>query len=148
MTMAQTAFAEAAQPVGGLRIIVPGEPVPKARPRLGKGGVVFTPGKTKAWEASAKIVAKAAASRASWQTSTTTVGPRGGKTSTPHRYAVFVDVYRSSLAAGDLDNFMKAALDALNGVAFEDDRYVLQLAGKMQLSASPRVEIVVRRITV
>lgn len=126
-----------------LHVTIPGEPVPKARPRLGRGGFAFTPKPTKDWEAKAKLHATSAASRARWQTTETLVGPRGGRKIVPLRYSVAIEVYRSSLGAGDLDNFIKAALDALNGIAFEDDRYVLDIQAKMRLSKQPRVEVTV-----
>jgi Holliday junction resolvase RusA-like endonuclease len=45
---------------------------------------------------------------------------------------------------GDLDNVVKAASDALNGVAFKDDRQVVELIARVGIdSARPRLEITV-----
>lgn len=55
--------------------------------------------------------------------------------------AVFLDVYRPR-KRGDLDNILKAVLDALNGVAYVDDEQVRQIhAVRYDDKHSPRVEI-------
>ena len=43
------------------RFTVPGPPVPKGRPRLGKGGHVFTPDQTRAYERKVALLALAIA---------------------------------------------------------------------------------------
>jgi crossover junction endodeoxyribonuclease RusA len=54
-------------------------------------------------------------------------------------------VYRKR-RIGDLDNFFKATLDALKGVAFEDDSQVVEIhAHRMDDAANPRVEVRVER---
>lgn len=55
--------------------------------------------------------------------------------------AVFLDVYRPR-RRGDLDNILKATLDALNGVAYCDDDQVVQItAQRYDDKVSPRVEV-------
>lgn len=50
-------------------------------------------------------------------------------------------VYRKR-RAGDLDNSLKVLLDALNGIAFEDDSQVIEIhARREDDSANPRVEV-------
>ena len=41
----------------------------------------------------------------------------------------------------DIDNYIKAVMDALNGVAYEDDSQVVTLTAAKLYSADPRVEI-------
>jgi crossover junction endodeoxyribonuclease RusA len=61
--------------------------------------------------------------------------------------AVFVDVYRPR-KRGDLDNLIKATLDALNGVAYRDDDQVTQIhAERYDDKRAPRVEVVVISLT-
>jgi crossover junction endodeoxyribonuclease RusA len=55
--------------------------------------------------------------------------------------AVFLDVYRPR-RRGDLDNLLKAVLDACNGIAYEDDDQVIRIeANRYDDKRSPRVEV-------
>ena len=55
--------------------------------------------------------------------------------------AVFLDVYRPR-RRGDLDNILKATIDALNGVAYLDDQQVEQItAVRYDDKRAPRVEV-------
>jgi len=100
-----------------LSFIVHGPPVPKARARVATNGDgkthAFTPAKTKAYEAHVKTIAMAT---------------RTHHRHWPHldrsvRFGLSVRVYRSA-ERGDLDNFIKAALDSCNGVLWVDDSQV------------------------
>lgn len=54
---------------------------------------------------------------------------------------VFLTVYRK-WRQGDLDNFQKVLLDALKGVAFNDDRQVVEIHARREDDPSnPRVEV-------
>lgn len=55
--------------------------------------------------------------------------------------ALNLAVYRPR-RVGDLDNVLKAILDALKGIAFEDDKQVVQIfATRWDDAARPRVEV-------
>lgn len=55
--------------------------------------------------------------------------------------AVRLDVYRPR-KAGDLDNSLKAIFDALKGIAWEDDRQVVEIrARRFEDPKNPRVEL-------
>jgi crossover junction endodeoxyribonuclease RusA len=57
--------------------------------------------------------------------------------------SVTAHIYRAS-AAGDLDNRLKALLDALNGVLWADDRQIVEIhAYRHDDKANPRVELLV-----
>jgi len=59
------------------------------------------------------------------------------------KIAVTVYIYRPR-ASGDLDNRLKALLDALNGLVWEDDRQVVEIhAYRAEDKANPRAEVVV-----
>lgn len=63
------------------------------------------------------------------------------------RVAVFLDVYRPR-RRGDLDNILKATLDALNGIAYRDDEQVQQItAVRYDDKRAPRVEVSVVALT-
>ena len=129
-----------------LRFTIPGEPVPKGRARTRvvttKAGKSFathyTPADTKAYEQKVALLCQAAVAAHRWLWS-----PKD-------RFAVTVHVFRTHEGkGGDLDNYSKACLDAINGVAFPDDRYVRELTATLEQDAEqPRVEVVVIRIRV
>lgn len=57
--------------------------------------------------------------------------------------AVCLDVYRPA-KRGDLDNTMKVLLDALKGIAYEDDDQIVHIqARRFDDKANPRVEVTV-----
>lgn len=114
-----------------LRFVVTGPPVPKGRPRLGRGGRVYTPAATEAYEKHVGTIATAEVSRV-----------RGWRADWA-AYAVTIGVYRSA-ARGDIDNYTKAILDGLNGIVWADDAAVTRLAVDMSTDADrPRVEVTV-----
>lgn len=125
---------------------VPGEPVPKGRARTRvvttKAGKSFaahyTPGETRAFEERVALVCRAAVARTRW-----TWGPKD-------RFSVTVRIYRTHEGrGGDLDNLVKATFDAINRIAFADDRYIREMRATLSQDAkSPRVEIEVRRMRV
>ena len=58
------------------------------------------------------------------------------------RYAVLIDVYLSRRTTSDLDNYAKNVLDALEGVAWSNDRQVDDLHVRRHLdSANPRTVV-------
>lgn len=109
-------FADVA-PTARLDFVVPGSPVPKARARVvltprGKARA-FTPAKTVDYERTVATYALVARQRcAAW--------PLGGL------YAVTIEVRRIQ-QRGDLDNIIKSALDACNGVLWVDDAQVVEI---------------------
>jgi crossover junction endodeoxyribonuclease RusA len=111
-----------------LHILVPGPPVPCGRARSGKGKT-FTPQRTRDYELLVATMARLAVSKARWT-------PPEGST-----FAVTLDVYRAR-RTGDIDNFLKAVLDGMNGIVFEDDRLVVAATVRLHVdTAYPRAEI-------
>ncbi len=100
-----------------ISFVVHGPPVPKARARVvrddgpsGSKTRSFTPTKSADYEAHVGMIALAARTKAAKWTGL----DRGV------RIGLSVRVYRSR-EQGDLDNFIKSALDACNGVLWGDD---------------------------
>ncbi|ADQ41562.1 endodeoxyribonuclease RusA [Caldicellulosiruptor acetigenus I77R1B] len=94
--------------MGYYKIEIVARPVPKARPRLGANGRMYTPKETKEFE---ELVG--------WCTRSVVKKP------VEKPVKVNIDVFTKSRA--DIDNIAKAILDGLNGVAFLDDRQVVEL---------------------
>ncbi len=105
-------------------IVVPGNPLPKARPRFGCGRA-YTPPATRAWE-----------EWVGWHVRHVLDKPLVG------RLAVTLRFYRSNRRRVDLDNLIKAALDAVTGIAWRDDSQVITLDAQLLTDRdNPRLEI-------
>lgn len=109
---------------------VPGRPVPKQRPRVGKNGNIYTPGRCRCYERQVGIYAKQAFRQPF-------TGP----------VELEVTCYFTS-RPGDLDNYVKAISDGLNGVAWLDDRQVVSLRASIRVAAKiqERAEVAVRKV--
>lgn len=132
--------------------VVPGEPVPKARPRFtmqGGKARTYTPTSSAAYETTVGLLAHAAM--------------RAQGVSEPMNGALHVHVQaffpvphswskkRKAAASWhasrpDLDNIVKSALDGLNRVAFADDGQVASVYATKAYSATPRLEVAVYEI--
>lgn len=130
-----------------IMMTVPGAPVAKARPRFQRSGKVHTEKNTKRWETLAKIYARQAMR-----------GVRLFECPVSMSVEVYFDIpaswplWRKAEAADgrvwhvgtpDLDNIIKIAGDALNGVVFKDDSLVVCVHGHKSYSDNPRVEIAI-----
>ena len=125
--------------------VIPGEPVAKGRPKLSRYGT-YTPKKTKEYEKHIKQ---------EWR-------KNGYKE--PLTGAVMVDItfYRSiqkssSKAAKtakltgkvkptvkpDLDNYIKAVLDGLNGLAWVDDSQIINISAIKEYSLEPETVVLI-----
>lgn len=104
-----------------------GTPVPKGRPRLGKGGNTYTPKRTRAYE-----------DAIGWAWKETGERPFEGDVS------MSIDIFEAPGHPADLDNHVKAILDALQGLAFANDRQVTVLFAEiMRASAEPGIVLIV-----
>lgn len=99
-------------------VTIPGAPVPKGRPRLGRRGRVFTPEKTLIAENHIRMT---------WD------GPKYevpvsidivfNKNETTVTVEPLIDLVPSKMR-GDIDNYVKTLMDGLNGAAWLDDKQV------------------------
>ena len=142
-----------------LRVVVPGKPVPKARPRFdSRSGRTYTATKTVQYERHVKGEAWAATRRAEWPkpddcarvTARLKLRAPGSKLprctcafcATEYRVALLVVL--PDRRTRDLDNVTKSILDACNGVLWYDDRQVVGVSMERAINrARPRVEILV-----
>lgn len=112
-------------------LTVPGVPVPKGRPRMTREGHTYTPKRTREYE---ETVGWA------WRSLQPCPEPFAGDV------AVSIDVYEGGRAA-DVDNYAKAILDALNTLAWADDRQVVDVAARVhRKAAEPRVVVTVTEV--
>lgn len=115
------------------KFTVKGEPVSKARPRIGKGGA-YTPAKSVAAEQAMGWAFRAATKGHVDDGSTT--------------YGVRVEFHCATNQRRDVDNMLKTVLDGLNGIAFKDDSQVVEVACRKFLppTDTPRTEVMVYRV--
>ncbi|MDE2097999.1 MAG: RusA family crossover junction endodeoxyribonuclease [Patescibacteria group bacterium] len=117
------------------RAIIPGQPVPKGRPRVLRNGHTYTPRKTAEAE----------------QTLRMEIRVQAGRPLQPSLAAVEIeaDFYLRGFPRVDVDNLGKLVMDALNGMAFRDDAQVWATRfRKWPGSTVPRTELTVRTFDV
>lgn len=128
--------------------IIQGEPVGKGRPRFANGHC-YTPKKTRSYEDMVKL---------SWMTAKNRpINPHDGP------ICIEVDVYHAIPASTpkirrdevlaslpqkvpDLDNCIKSVTDALNGLAYIDDKQIVGIIGRKYFAEFGRVEVRVTRL--
>lgn len=131
-----------------ITVTIPGEPVGKGRPKFTKTGTAYTPPKTRTYENKVAFLYKVAA--------------KGRKFQRHVPVAVEIRAYyeipqsdskrqRERKLSGtimpckkpDIDNVVKAVLDAINGIAYEDDAQVVMISASKAYSERPRVDMCV-----
>jgi Holliday junction resolvase RusA-like endonuclease len=133
-----------------MKFIIHAAPKPKGRPRVTRSGHAFTPKATREYEQ--LIVSE-------WEIQ------HGKATPIENPIAVRVMFYmpipkatsnkaRERMAAGlevpvkkpDIDNLLKAVLDALNGKAYQDDNQIVDILAEKRYSDEPRTEVFISEI--
>jgi len=116
---------------------IPIDPVPKARPRMSRRGQVYTPKTTAQFERVLSAMSRA------HRPAEPLLGP----------LAVSVKLYMrrprmpsKSYPRGDVDNYAKAILDALQGESgiFKDDNQIVSLKVSKQYAESGSISIRIR----
>ena len=116
-----------------LSFVVEGKPQGKQRPRFGKNGLVYTPKETKSYERSVAWAAKRAR-------------PKGWDTS--QAVKVTVACFFPDSRRRDGDNVLKAVLDAMNHIIYDDDCQVLiATVGKSVCRDDPHIIVLVEQYT-
>jgi Holliday junction resolvase RusA-like endonuclease len=138
-----------AEELTNISFTVFGSPVPKGRPRFTKSGRTFTPTKTRDYEEQVRRVAASKMSgRAPLKGALTVTlsfrleAPKSAKKRLENEGGADWHIKRP-----DLDNFIKAVLDGLNGIAFNDDSQICQIYAEKHISIEPpQVFISIRRL--
>ena len=136
-----------------IEFFVPGAPVGKGRPRAarrGAGVVMFTPEKTAGYEALVAAAASNAMRAEAWPLFTGPLEavlemriPIPASWSKAHKAAALAGTELPT-SKPDIDNVVKAILDACNGVVFRDDAQVVMLVATKAFSDEPGVRVVIR----
>lgn len=133
-----------------IEIRIAGNPVPKARARVTKTGIAYTPAKTRKWEQTAALMAQAEmAGRAPLECplEVVVIAEWPAPQSWPEwKRAAAVQGRLCHTTKPDADNIVKAAVDALNGVVFRDDSQIVGMIARKAYSEMPGVTIRVRAL--
>ena len=127
--------------------IVPGPAKAKERPRVGKGGRIYTPNGTHKYE---KLVRECYGDNKGFEDKFIKIKiifwfeiPKSY--SKQKRQDCAEGFIRPSRA--DIDNYIKSVLDGLNKVAYEDDRYIYKIeAEKRYTEYEARTEITIEEL--
>ena len=127
--------------------IIPTKPTGKERPRLTGNGVVYTPAHTKTYENFIKgcYVEQCGdvsfGERSIWMNIKAYVPPISKFRKAEKEAALRGDI--KPTAKPDADNILKAVLDALNELAYDDDRYIYKISVERIYSEEPRTEVII-----
>lgn len=127
-------------------ITVHGEPTGKGRPRFGNGHT-FTPKKTKEYEELVAWSYKEQHGEIFGETpiDLTIKAYFGIPQSKPLRFKRAAKVGMVfPTKKPDIDNIIKIIMDALNGVAYPDDKWIVSLSASKEYSETPRVEVTIK----
>lgn len=135
-------------------LTVDGEPTGKGRPRFSnRGGFprAYTPKKTKVYEDLIKDEYKACYPRFVFAPNrpllliVNAFMPIPKSTTKKSRNSMIQGEARP-IKKPDADNILKSVADALNGVAYEDDKQVVSMTINKYYSENPRTEIIIEEI--
>lgn len=130
-----------------MNITIYGKPQPKERPRVYKGHGI-TPTRTKNYEAMIAAEWRAEYPKpleGDLRVWITFYMPTPVSWSKAKKERAERGIIRPSVRP-DIDNLVKIILDGLNGVAFADDKQVVELTAAKYYSANPRTAILVEEI--
>ena len=121
-------------------------PYPKQRPRARRNGHIYTPSETRKYEEEVARLAKIQMA-----------GKRPLENTVSVVVAAWLPIPKSFTKAekqaaiagklapkGDVDNYAKSVLDALNGIVWVDDKQITQLTALKRYSSTPALTVTVR----
>ena len=129
----------------GLAFIVPGDPRGKGRPRFSKGRT-YTDDKTVEYERRIRNSYRLNFGSYKWPDNALlkvqiTAYYSIPKSATKAKRAMMESGDLLPTRKPDVDNIIKAVLDALNGVAYKDDASVVEVSCRKLYGTPPRVEV-------
>lgn len=126
---------------------IPGKVQAKQRPRFSKSGIVYTPKETRVYEDFVRLCYSDYANQYQWE-------PYDGQLRA--EIEVFIQVPKSDSKLNkqakiigeirptikpDCDNLAKSILDSLNGLAYQDDRQIIELSVKKFYAEQSEVRV-------
>ena len=121
-------------------------PTPKQRPRLGKGGKVYTPNSTKVFEQICKL---SYGNRYYFDKEYISIKIvfkfKVPKSYSKKKYSEAIEG-KIRPSTNDIDNLSKSVLDGLNGKAWKDDRYIYKIEAEKIFADKDCIEVVIESI--
>jgi len=141
-----TPWLPLADPVA-ITIVIGGPPTAKGRPRMTRRGFAYTPAATRKYEAHGRLAAQLAMDGrppigAPCRAEIMIDLPVPQSWSTKRRDAALCGDIRPT-SRPDADNYIKAALDAINKIVVADDSLIIELSARKRYAAVPQLTIIV-----
>jgi len=130
--------------------VIPGEPMAKQRPRFTRAGRTYTPAKTTNYENLVKVVYQEKYLGQDLLEGSLSAEIKAyckpPKTSKKKLTAMLNGTIRPTKKP-DCDNVAKIILDALNNIAYDDDKNIVNLKVEKYFSDIPRVEVQIKELS-
>jgi Holliday junction resolvase RusA-like endonuclease len=130
---------------GAVTVIIGGLPTAKGRARITRRGFVYTPAKTRKYEAHGRLAAQLAMDGRppiAVRAEITIDLPVPASWSAKRRDAALRGDVRPTTRP-DADNYVKAALDAINATVITDDALAVELAAVKRYARIPKLTITI-----
>lgn len=127
---------------------IPGAPVAKGRPRMTRSGHAYTPRQTRDYEAWVRLCWRHAGQPMSLQPLQIRLEfylPIPKSFRKKQREAALAGVLLPAKKP-DIDNLVKAVLDGLNGLAYQDDKQIVALEAAKGYGAAPLVQVTLQEV--
>jgi Holliday junction resolvase RusA-like endonuclease len=134
---------------GPITVMLDGAPVPKARARFGRGHA-YTPATTRGfthdlgWSARAAMAGRKPLTGAVTITALFELPIPSAWPKARHAAAITGDIRPA--VKPDLDNFLKAVLDAINGIVIIDDSQIVEIAAR-KIYGAPKTVLTIFQLT-
>lgn len=128
-----------------IKFTIPGPPQGKGRPRFTKSGHTYTPAKTAEYEklVKAEYIRQCAGQSLHGQPVRISINAffEIPKNTSKKRRSEMMGMDRRPTKKPDADNVIKIITDALNGIAYDDDRQIVALMFKKFYAEIPHVDV-------
>jgi Holliday junction resolvase RusA-like endonuclease len=133
-----------------IAIIIDGQPVAKGRARIARNGIAYTPAKTRAFESHGRMAAQIVMDgreplAGPLAVTVSAVLPVPASWSRRKTADALSGAVRP-ISRPDADNYLKSALDAVNGIVWRDDSQVVDCTVRKLYGADPRLVIEIEEI--
>jgi Holliday junction resolvase RusA-like endonuclease len=131
-------------------VTIRGPAVAKGRPRFTRSGIAYTPAKTRKYEAHGRLAAHLAmgnrlpVSGPVRLTALVELPVPGSWSKRRCASAIVGDIRPTSRP--DIDNFLKSAMDAINGIVVADDSLVVEVTVKKKFGVDPKLVLLIAPI--